>query len=99
MDGEGKLQAHVGIATGQVVIGDLVGESGREVEAVTGDMPNLVARLQQQVGPNQVVIGVVKRELIGTPFELIELGVYDLKGFAEPVPAEAWFSWPGSRRM
>jgi class 3 adenylate cyclase/tetratricopeptide (TPR) repeat protein len=86
MDDEAKLQARVGIATGQVVIGDLVGESGRDNEAVTGNTPNLAARLQQLAEPSQVVIEATTRGLIGTPFELEELGSHGLKGFAEPVP-------------
>ncbi len=87
-DDEAKLQARVGIASGQVVIGDLVGESGRDTEAVTGETPNLAARLQQLAEPGQVVIGEGTRDLIGTPFELEELGSHGLKGFAEPV-----FAW------
>jgi len=85
---EAKLQARVGIATGKVVIGDLVGESGRDAEAVTGDTPNLAARLQQLAKPGQVVIGEGTRDLIGTVFELEELGSHVLKGFAAPV-----FAW------
>ncbi len=85
---EAKLQARVGIATGKVVIGDLVGESGRDAEAVTGDTPNLAARLQQLAKPGQVVIGEGTRALIGTPFDLEELGSHGLKGFAAPV-----FAW------
>jgi class 3 adenylate cyclase/tetratricopeptide (TPR) repeat protein len=81
------LQARVGIASGQVVIGDLVGEAGREAEAVTGDTPNMAARLQQLAPPGQVVINQITRELIGPFFEVAELGTYDLKGFSRPVPA------------
>ena len=46
-----SLEARVGIATSQVVVGDLVGESGRDAEAVTGETPNLAARLQGLAEP------------------------------------------------
>jgi class 3 adenylate cyclase len=82
-----QLNARVGIATGQVVIGDLIGDAGRDVDAVTGETPNLAARLQGLAEPGHVVIDAGTYRLIGIVFELEELGVRDLKGFAEPVPA------------
>ncbi|MFB3139002.1 MAG: AAA family ATPase, partial [Phycisphaerales bacterium] len=85
LDGGVELQARAGIATGQVVIGDLVGEAGRDVEAVSGEAPNLAARLQDQAKPDQVVIGATTRNLIGETFALEELKTRVLKGFADPV--------------
>jgi len=82
-----KLKARVGIASGEVVIGDLVGEAGREAAAVTGDTPNLAARLQQRAEPGQVVIAQATRALAGSAFELEALGAQRLKGFAAPLPA------------
>ncbi|MFQ5694899.1 MAG: AAA family ATPase, partial [Terriglobia bacterium] len=81
------LQARVGIATGQVVVGDLVGEAAAETEAVAGETPNLAARLQGLAAPGQVVIGATTRLLIGETFDLKDLGTHELKGFAEPVAA------------
>ena len=75
------LQARVGIATGQVVVGDLVGEVGRDSKAVTGETPNLAARLQGVAEPSQVVIGDTTRRLIGHTFALDDLGEQELKGF------------------
>ncbi len=87
LDDNVALQARVGIATGQVVVGDLVGEAASEAEAVAGETPNLAARLQGIAAPGQVVIGALTRELIGGTFDLKDLGSHELKGFAEPVPA------------
>lgn len=78
-----KLQVRVGIATGQVVIGEPV----RETEDISGETPNLAARLQQLAAPGQVIIGAVTRRLLGEVFELEDLGAHRLKGFSEPVPA------------
>jgi len=85
-DGQ-TLEARVGIATGQVVIGDIVGEAATEKGAVAGETPNLAARLQAVASPGEVVIGSTTRLLIGESFELAELGAQSLKGFAEPVAA------------
>ena len=85
LDNSHTLAARVGIATGLVVVGDLVGETGRETEAVTGQTPNLAARLQGLAEQGQVVIGAHTRRLIGAVFELESLGEHDLKGFSEPV--------------
>jgi class 3 adenylate cyclase/tetratricopeptide (TPR) repeat protein len=87
LDDNVTLQARVGIATGQVVVGDLVGEVATDVEAVSGESPNLAARLQGLAAPGQVVIGATTRLLIGENFELTDLGAHELKGFAEPVRA------------
>ena len=88
MSDEAALAARVGIATGQVVVGDLVGKSGRDAEAVTGETPNLAARLQGVAEPGQVVVGGTTHRLIGQAFELTDLGRHDLKGFDDAV--ECW---------
>ena len=82
-----SLDSRVGIATGQVVIGDIVGDSSSQSEAVVGETPNLAARLQGVAAPGQVVIGAQTAQLIGSAFELDDLGSQSLKGFAEPVAA------------
>jgi class 3 adenylate cyclase len=84
---EVRLQARVGIATGQVVVGDLVGEGAARDEAVVGETPNLAARLQALAAPGCVVIGQATRRLVGGVFDLDDLGPQHLKGFAEPLTA------------
>jgi class 3 adenylate cyclase len=64
----------VGIATGRVVVGDLVGEGASREEAVVGDVPNLAARLQALAEPGCVVIGQATRRLVGGVFDLDDLG-------------------------
>ena len=79
------LQSRVGIATGLVVVGDLVGAGASQEQAIVGETPNLAARLQGLAEPNEVVIAEDTRKLIGHLFELEDLGATDLKGIAEPV--------------
>ena len=88
MAGHAALAARVGIATGQVVVGDLVGESGSDVEAVSGETPNLAARLQDVAEPGQVVIGEPTYRLVGQTFNVDDLGAHNLKGFKAAV--QAW---------
>jgi class 3 adenylate cyclase len=83
----GSLAARIGIATGLVVVGDLLGEGAAKEEAVTGETPNLAARLQQAAEPGAVVIADSTRRLVGGLFELVGLGALELKGFAKPVLA------------
>jgi class 3 adenylate cyclase/predicted ATPase len=87
--GSEALAARIGIATGLVVVGDLVGEGAAQEEAVTGDTPNLAARLQGIATPGQVVIADATRRLLGAGFKLEDLGGHELKGVSEPVPAFA----------
>ncbi len=82
------LAARIGIATGIVVVGDLVGAGVSEVEAVTGPTPNLAARLQTLAQPNSVVIAPGTRQLLGAVFDYENLGRHTLKGIAAPV--QAW---------
>ena len=79
------LQVRVGIATGLVVVGDLIGAGAAQEQAVVGETPNLAARLQALAEPNTVVIAEGTRRLLGDLFELRGLGPKDLKGIAEPV--------------
>ncbi|MGI9509225.1 MAG: adenylate/guanylate cyclase domain-containing protein [Geminicoccaceae bacterium] len=81
------LQARVGIATGEVLIGDILVGSTREKEAVIGETPNLAARLQALANPGKIVIGAHTRPLLGTSFILEDIGNFELKGFDEPVHA------------
>ena len=83
------LQTRVGIATGLVVVGDLIGSGASQEQAIVGETPNLAARLQAVAGPNSIVIAESTRKLVGNFFELEDLGVSDLKGIAGPVRAWA----------
>jgi class 3 adenylate cyclase/tetratricopeptide (TPR) repeat protein len=84
----GPLGVRIGIATGLVVVGDLIGEAAPQGQAVVGDTPNLAARLQALAEPGTVVVPASTRRLIGNRFRLQELGRHEVKGVAEPV--EAW---------
>jgi class 3 adenylate cyclase/predicted ATPase len=83
------LQTRVGIATGLVVVGDLIGSGEAQERGIVGDTPNLAARLQSLAEPNMVVIAEGTRRLLGNLFELEDLGAKDLKGIAGPVRAWA----------
>ena len=84
-----NLKVRVGIATGIVVVGDLVGQGSAQEQAVVGESPNLAARLQALAEPGTVVIAESTRRLLGGAFELEPLGPRALKGFDAPVPAWA----------
>ena len=84
-----SLQTRVGIATGLVVVGDLIGSGSAQEQAVVGETPNLAARLQSIAAPNSVVIAESTRRLLGDLFELEDLGANDLKGITGPVRAWA----------
>ena len=81
------LQTRVGIATGLVVVGDLIGSGASREQAVVGETPNLAARLQAIAEPNSVVIAESTRTLLGNLFELQDVGAKHLKGISEPVQA------------
>ena len=86
---DAPLQTRVGIATGLVVVGDLIGSGEAQERGIVGETPNLAARLQGIAEPNMVVIADGTRRLLGNLFELEDLGAKDLKGIAGPVPAWA----------
>jgi class 3 adenylate cyclase/predicted ATPase len=79
------LQMRVGIATGVVVVGDLIGEGAAQEQGVIGETPNLAARLQALAQPGQAVISQSTRRLTGGMFEYRDLGAVTLKGLSEPV--------------
>ncbi len=83
-----KLAVRVGIATGLVVAGDLVGQGSAQEHAVVGDTPNLAARLQGLAEAGGVVVAKATRRLLGDRFRLRDLGKHAVKGLAQPV--EAW---------
>ncbi|TMJ95545.1 MAG: adenylate cyclase, partial [Alphaproteobacteria bacterium] len=83
------LQVRVGIATGLVVVGHLIPSGESEERGIVGDTPNLAARLQSIAEPNMVVIAESTRRLLGSFFQLDDLGMKSLKGIGGPVRAWA----------
>ena len=83
------LQTRVGVATGLVVVGHLIGSGASQEQAIVGETPNLAARLQGIAEPNSVVVAEDTRKLLGNLFELENLGAKELKGIAGPVRAWA----------
>ena len=86
---DAPLQTRVGVATGLVVVGDLIGSGEAQERGIVGETPNHAARLQALAEPNIVVIADGTRRLLGNLFELDDLGAKDLKGIAGPVRAWA----------
>ena len=74
------LRIRVGMATGVVIVGDLIGSGDAQERSIVGETPNLAARLQALAPPNMVVIADSTRRLLGNLFELQDLGTRDLKG-------------------
>jgi class 3 adenylate cyclase len=81
------LNVRIGIATGLVVVGDLIGAGAAQERGVVGETPNLAARLQTLARPGTLVVADGTRRQIGTLFEIEDLGAQPLAGFAEPQPA------------
>jgi class 3 adenylate cyclase len=84
-----KLQTRVGIATGLVVVGDLIGAGEAQERGIVGETPNVAARLQGVAEPNGVVIAESTRKLVGNLFELQDVGAQELKGISGPFRAWA----------
>ncbi len=82
------LNARMGIATGPVVVGDLIGSGSAQEETVVGETPNLAARLQDLADVGTVVVADATRKLLGDLFIVSDLGTRDLKGFSSP--KRAW---------
>lgn len=80
-----RLQVRIGIATGPIVIGDLVSAGANIEKVAVGQTPNLAARLQGLAAPNTVVISPHTYRMLGQRFECREIGVHTLKGISEPV--------------
>src|ERR1700751_1083692 len=82
-----ELQARVGIATGLVVVGDLIGKDSAQEQSVGGETPNLAARRHPCAGPEPTLVAAGTRRLIGDLFEYRDLGPVEVKGIPEPAPA------------
>jgi class 3 adenylate cyclase/tetratricopeptide (TPR) repeat protein len=81
-----RVQARVGIATGLVVVGEIVGSGAAQERAIVGETPNLAARLQALAAPDTILVSEATQNLLGGLFELESTGEHELKGFARPVP-------------
>ena len=81
-----RLQARIGIATGLVVVGEILGTGSAQERSIVGETPNLAARLQSLAAPDTILIGPATRHLLGGVFDLEPIGEQELKGFARRVP-------------
>lgn len=82
------LEVRIGIATGPVIAGEIIGAVAAPETGAVGETPNLAARLQALAAPNTIVIAQSTQRLLGSLFEYRDLGSSELKGFAEPI--QAW---------
>jgi len=83
-----RLSVRLGVASGLVVVGDLIGAGAAQERGVVGETPNLAARLQGLAQPGTLVIAASTRRQIGGLFEIEDLGPQNLAGLAEP--QRAW---------
>jgi class 3 adenylate cyclase/tetratricopeptide (TPR) repeat protein len=82
---DARLRVRIGIATGTVVVSELLVDNNPAEQAVVGETPNLAARLQSLADPGTVLICPTTRRLIGEHFNYRDLGPVELKGLAAPV--------------
>jgi hypothetical protein len=82
VEGPERLRVRLAIASGLVVVGDLIGEGAAQEREVVGETPNLAARLQTLAEPGTLLIADATRRLIGELFDLVDLGPQALAGFA-----------------
>ena len=82
---EERVEVRIAIATGLVVVGDLISEGASEEQAMVGDAPNVAARLQSLAEPGAVVVAASTRRLLGDLFTFRSLGHREVKGISEPI--------------
>jgi class 3 adenylate cyclase/tetratricopeptide (TPR) repeat protein len=82
-----RVQARIGIATGLVVVGEIIGTGIAQERTIAGETPNLAARLQALAGADCILVSESTQKLLGGLFELAPIGEHELKGFDRPVPA------------
>jgi len=82
------IAARIGMATGPVVVGEVMGQDTAKERSVFGETPNLAARLQALAQPNQLIIDPVTKRHVGNAFDVVDLGAFSLKGFDSPI--QAW---------
>ncbi len=75
------LEPRIGISSGLVVVGELIGEGEARERGVVGDTANLAARLRSLAEPGTIMVSEPTRRLLGKTFELKPLGPQSLKGF------------------
>jgi class 3 adenylate cyclase len=80
-----NLAVRIGIATGPVVVGDIIGDGASQESAVIGETPNIAARLQALAEPNQVIVSPTTKNLAAGEFHYRSLGEQSLKGVEQPV--------------
>ncbi len=80
-----EIAARIGIATGHVIVGEVMGQETAKERSVFGETPNLAARLQALAAPNQLVVDSTTKRLVGSEFEFADRGACSLKGFKTPV--------------
>jgi class 3 adenylate cyclase len=80
-----RLKVRVGIASGLVVAGDLIGEGSAAEFSLVGEAPNLAARIQALAAPNQILVSNSTRRLLGRVFHLADLGEHDIRGLDQSV--------------
>ena len=80
-----RVEVRIAIATGLVVVGDLVSGEASEQQATVGDAPNVAARLQSLAEPGAVVVAASTRALLGDLFTFRSLGRREVKGISEPI--------------
>jgi class 3 adenylate cyclase/tetratricopeptide (TPR) repeat protein len=85
-DGQ-ALQTRIGIATGLVVVGEIIGAGASQERTIVGETPNLAARLQALAASDQIIVADATQHLLGGLFELQATGPHELKGIAAPVTA------------
>jgi tetratricopeptide (TPR) repeat protein len=81
-----RVQTRIGIATGLVVVGEIIGTGASQERTIVGETPNLAARLQALAGPDTILISEATQNLLGGLFELERTGEHELKGFSRAVP-------------
>src|SRR6202023_2490160 len=81
-----RLQARIGIATGLVVVGEIVGTGSAQERTIVGETPNLAARLQSLAAPAPPLKRGATRRPLGGLVDLESMGEQELKGFPRPVP-------------
>ena len=79
------IAARIGIATGHVIVGEVLGQDTARERSVYGETPNLAARLQSLAAPNQLIVDSATKRLVGSEFEFADKGEFSLKGFESPV--------------
>lgn len=86
--GEQNIAVRIGIATGHVLVGELIGTDTVQERSVFGETPNLAARLQSLAAPNQLIVDMTTKQLVGNEFDFADCGAVALKGF--DLPVQAW---------